>query len=184
MTKSFITQNVKDGSVLFTAYEYAGMASQDPRTRIGAALLIKHHQEPKGITPIVLGANHYPAFRTIPSDLEKKLTKKKNREWKNQTILHAEKDAIQKAKQFGFSLKDSSLYVTDVPCPACTEFIIENKIGEVITHSDILKYTPKDKLKQKINSVEDLLNANINFGFYQGKLGYVSNLYDGITWKP
>ena len=46
--------------------------------------------------------------------------------------LHAEQNAIVHAANFGVSIKDSTIYVTDHPCVLCAKMIINGGIKRVV----------------------------------------------------
>lgn len=46
--------------------------------------------------------------------------------------LHAEQNALLQAALYGISLRDSSLYITNLPCIICAKMIINAGIKEVV----------------------------------------------------
>ncbi|MFT4311187.1 MAG: deaminase [Candidatus Woesearchaeota archaeon] len=182
MSEIFLSQNPIDGSLLHSAYDYANMRSDDNRTRVGALILLNAEKQ-KGFTPIILGSNIYKGLSSQDLSVVKNYINN-FKDWKNEVITHAERDALDTAREFGYSLKDSTMYVTDVPCTNCTDNIMESDISEIISHFDVFKVKPESKVSKDLENIDRLLKAGKSFGFYKGVIGHTKALYDNIAWNP
>ena len=93
--------------------------SKDPRTQVGARLVSDHND------PISTGYNGPPKNindNSIDWD----------RPAKYPFVIHAEDNAIKRAKRKGECLKGATLYVTAPPCKACMLDIVEAEIARVV----------------------------------------------------
>lgn len=52
----------------------------------------------------------------------------------NDTVVHAEQNALMFALKEGVSTKDTTLYCTDAPCTMCAKLIAQAGIIEVVFH--------------------------------------------------
>jgi len=103
--------------LLNLAQRYSGH-SNDPRKRVGCVIVVDDD-------PYVFGYNHFP--KGIKEDW-----RINNKEMKNNMIIHAEQDAINKGDSV--KLKGATLYVWPIPpCNRCAASIIDVGIVKVVT---------------------------------------------------
>jgi dCMP deaminase len=100
-------------------YNYASK-SKDPRTKIGAVLVIKGHSPLRGFNGIPAGVE----------DTEERLTKPEKYFW----IEHAERNVINMAAKLGYSTSGGILYTQGMPCVDCARGIVNCEIKEIVLH--------------------------------------------------
>lgn len=73
--------------------------------------------------------------------------------------LHAEQNALLQASLYGISLKDSSIYCTNLPCIICAKMLINAGISEIIIEEGYPDGMSQDFLDE----------AGINVKIFSGK---------------
>jgi len=97
---------------------------------------------------------------------------------------HSERNAIYNAAKIGKALQDTTIYATWVPCPACTNGIINSGIKRVVFHYEKAIRTQSDWKKDLSESVLMLLEAGIQVDVFLGKIGDCKSLFDDKRWEP
>jgi dCMP deaminase len=96
--------------------------SKDPRKKVGCVLV-------KGKRDIAKGYNG------LPEKLSDDLSRLKNPEFKDKVIIHAEKNAIYHALDFGIPVRGCTAYITYHPCARCASMLIEVGISKIVCPS-------------------------------------------------
>lgn len=104
------------------ADDIANNFSKDPRTKVGAIILV-----PETHQVLTIGYNGMP--RKVDENVEKRWS----RPQKYMYVEHAERNAIYNAAFAGTSLKGSICVVTMFPCADCARALIQSGIKTVIT---------------------------------------------------
>src|SRR5579863_2568663 len=104
---------------------FIGTWSKDPKHKIGAVLTDADNN--------VLSSG-YNGFPRGVADDHRLLNK--NKEIKNQLIVHAEANAIVAAARNGHSLRHATLYCNMPPCSQCAGLIIQAGIKKVVFFSN------------------------------------------------
>lgn len=143
------------------AANYARYCSQDPRTQNGAVLVAG----PKAVA----SANVYPlagwSRHGTPPD-------------KYDYIEHAERAAIYKAAQAGYSTAGSTLYVVWFACPDCARAIIAAGISTVVGSLHARVATPERWEKDVSRGEAMLRDGGVNTRWLAEKVG-VTITFDG-----
>lgn len=143
------------------AANYARYCSQDPRTQNGAVLVAG----PKAVA----SANVYPLAgwgrHGAPPD-------------KYDYIEHAERAAIYKAAQAGYSTAGSTLYVVWFACPACARAIIAAGISTVVGSLHARVATPERWERDVARGEAMLRDGGVNTRWLAEKVG-VTITFDG-----
>lgn len=101
--------------------EHIGTWSKDPVVKVGAVIIDKQR--------CIIGLG-YNGFARGIIDYANRY---KDKALKQQIVIHAEVNAILNAVS---SVKDGTLYVTYLPCPACAGIIIQSGISRVVAKSN------------------------------------------------
>ena len=154
------------------AYSHA-WSSPDPVTRTGAVIV------DSGLTDVLgFGANHLP--RGVESDK----AKLDDRKWKYEHMIHAEPAALFRAAKYGKPVNEAVMYVPWVPCTPCSTAIIDSGISKIICHKDLIAKTPERWWKSTGYALELLEKCGVKVCAYEGEIGGVENLFDGVLWRP
>ena len=100
--------------MLNIAVEYASVHSNDPRTKVGAVIVVDG-------TIVSMGSN------VMPMDIVWTEEMMKDRAWKNSLIIHAEVNAIA-----GKDVAGGTAYVTHHPCKGCAQKLVDAGIVTVV----------------------------------------------------
>lgn len=143
------------------AANYARYCSQDPRTQNGAVLVAG--------TKAVASANVFPlaSWRRHSDPLSK-----------YDYIEHAERAAIYKAAQAGYSTAGSTLYVVWFACPDCARAIIAAGISTVVGSLHARVATPERWEKDVARGEAMLRDGGVNTRWLAEKVG-VTITFDG-----
>ena len=95
--------------------EHVASWSKDPRRKVGAALVGQDRRD------VSLGCNGLP-----PGWDDSRMH---DREWKNRWVIHAERNALDRAR---FDAKGATLYVTRTPCTQCASGLISSGVSRVV----------------------------------------------------
>ena len=159
-----------DRDMLREAYLYAEANSTDESTWAGAVIT-------KGERLISRGTNMFPHGVVI--------TKKRSSSPAKYTYQdHSERNAIYNAAKVGIPLEGTTIYATWVPCPACTNGIINSGIKRVVFHYEKAIRTKHDWEEPLSESILMLLEAGIQVDTFLGKIGNCKSLFKDKTWKP
>lgn len=115
--------------------------SKDPKKKVGCVLV-------KGKRDIAKGYNGFP------EKLSDDLSRLNSPRFKDKVIIHAEKNAIFHALDFGVSVRGCTAYITYHPCARCASMLIEVGISKIVCPS------PKgasDKWKEDFEVSSDIL---------------------------
>jgi deoxycytidylate deaminase len=143
------------------AANYARYTSHDPRTQNGAVLVAG--------TKSVAAANVYPlaSWRRHGEPPSKYAY-----------IEHAERAAIYKAAQAGYTTAGSTLYVVWFACPDCARAIIAAGVSTVVGSLHARVATP-ERWEKDVSLGESMLrDAGVNTRWLAEKLG-VTIIFDG-----
>ncbi|MCD4756523.1 hypothetical protein K8R20_02830 [bacterium] len=97
---------------------------------------------------------------------------------------HSERNAIYNAARVGIPLEGTTIYATWVPCPACTNGIINSGIKRVVVHYEKAIRTKSDWKEDLTESILMLLEAGIQVEVFLGKIGGCISLFKDQTWEP
>lgn len=146
------------------------LKSKDPKTKIGAVLVIKHN-------PISSGYNGFPIGVL---DLKERYL---NREIKYKFIAHAEANAISIAARLGIRTCDSILYTQGIPCNECCKTIIQAGIRKIIVHKQWPNLVHSEAWLQSIRISEIMLKeADVTLS-YLDKVLNIDGFLDGKKIK-
>jgi dCMP deaminase len=177
--KEFLDTLIEEGKVqldssefardmLREAYLYAYEYSTDLTTKNGSVIV----SDGKIISK---GSNEFA------DDVE--ITEKRRNEEKVYQD-HSERNAIYKAAKAGIPLEDTVMYTTWIPCPVCSNGIINSGIKRVVIHYDAA-IKPKEKWEEELKEgLEMLIENGIEVSFYKGKIGGVKGLFSEKIWEP
>jgi deoxycytidylate deaminase len=120
------------------------LRSKDPSTQVGSILTDKNH--------IVLGTG----FNGPPPQLDDNLIPWDVRPDKYDYVIHAEENALLFALESHgkFPLRESTLYCTHEPCPACVLRAVRLYVGKIIYPSSAKDY-PLKKFITDYNNILD-----------------------------
>lgn len=122
--------------------------SADPKTQVGAVLVsLKDHR---------IISTGYNSLRSGMDDEKVDWT---NRELINDTVIHAEMNAIIYAQS---RFEDSILYTTMSPCKACLKIISSTKIKKVIYKNEYRDIIEVKKLSDILNIKLEEYNQELN----------------------
>lgn len=114
----------------------ASLKSQDPSTKVGAALFTMNEGT-------ILGWNY------IPDRIPHSADNLKNRDWKYPRVIHAEMACLLRYKGY----HSFSIAVTHFPCERCAAHLIEAGVQEIITRKpskDFLTRWPGMKISEEM----------------------------------
>ena len=180
--KKFLDELVKQGKIsvvnsefardmLREAYQYAWENSTDDTTKNGAVIVKDQNVISKGTNMFAKGVNI----------TKKRSTPEAERIYQD----HSERNAIYKAARLGIPLEGSEMYSTWIPCPACVNGILFSGIKKVVFHYDAaIKKHKKYWINQLKESVNMMLETNLDVAVYKGKIGNVEGLYHKTRWEP
>ncbi|HCC68250.1 TPA: hypothetical protein DEP90_03580 [Patescibacteria group bacterium] len=156
--------------MLREAYLYAEANSTDQSTWAGAVIT-------KGEQIVSKGTNIFPKGVNITKERSSSPAKYVNQD-------HSERNAIYNAAKIGIPLDGTTIYTTWVPCPACTNGIINSGIKRVVFHYEKAIRTKSDWKKELTESLLMLLEAGIQVDAFLGKIGRCKSLFKEKIWKP
>lgn len=114
---------------------------------------------------IATGYNGAPSGQLHCSDLKSCYRQVNNipsgQQYEKCRALHAEQNAILQCAKFGISCKDSTIYITDVPCELCAKQILGAGIKNVVMATDSKRYCS--------NALHDLEISGGRVRFVKGK---------------
>lgn len=143
------------------AANYARYCSHDSRTQNGAVLVAG--------TKAVAAANFYPVASWGQYG---------DPQHKYDYIEHAERAAIYKAAQAGYSTAGSTLYVVWFACPDCARAIIAAGVSTVVGSLHARVATPERWEKDVARGEAMLRDAGVNTRWMAEKVG-VTIIFDG-----
>lgn len=113
----------------FGLAEHVSTWSKDPSRKIGAIIVDKNQRL------LSMGWNG------LPRGVEDTIERLENRELKYKMVVHAEMNALLNAGYNGVSLKDSTIYITGLPCcNECAKGIIQSGVSAVkMRYPDVSK---------------------------------------------
>jgi len=156
--------------LLRNAYRIADTYSDDPHTKNGAVLVNRHGEV------IGTGANCLP----IGVETRDRLVRPK----KYSFIEHAERNAIFAACRQGECTNGGVLYCPWFACADCARAIIQAGIRLVIGHKQMFDRADDRWCESIAYGNEMLREAVIETRLYDGKIGGVTNLFNGERWEP
>lgn len=155
------------------AYCYARQNSHDPTTRTGAVVV-----SPDLTGILACGANHFP------NGMKPTAEQINDKAWKAGHIIHAEVASIQSTADAGRRTQGTIMYSPWSPCTPCAEAIVGAGIKRLVVHKDIMIKTP-ERWRASIDTAFELLEkSGVERVMYDGKIGGVSNLFNGSEWYP
>ena len=113
--------------------------SKDPSTKVGAVFVGADHEV------LTVGFNGFP--RGVDETNESRWT----RPDKYSYVAHAEANGIYNAARHGVQLKDSTCYVTHLPCPDCAKAIIQIGCRHVIYTDKVISTTWDEVYKHTLH---------------------------------
>ncbi len=161
------------------AYEIAFNHSLDPHTQVGAALV---WTDSAGNEHSVCGCNRFPSgVKTSPQ--------RWRRPTKYRYVLHAEVAAvlsglIELSSQRYEHHKNITLYAPWAACNECAKIIIQAGIPRVVAHRQAHLRTRSHWRKSVRQGIEMMQEAGVQYEQWDGKVGGVKNLFDGVWWEP
>lgn len=179
--KEFLEELVKKGKIsevdsefardmIREAYIYAYENSTDESTKTGAVIVRKGNIVSRGTN----------MFAKNVEITEKRNTPISKRVYQD----HSERNAIYEAARLGIPLDDTEMYSTWIPCPACTNAIINSSINELIFHYDMAIKTKDDWADDFKESISMLIESGTKVGMYRGEIGGCKALFKGEVWEP
>ena len=97
--------------------------SKDPSTKVGC-VVVGDDREIRST-----------GFNGLPRNVEDTVERLNTRDRKLAYMCHAEENAIMHAARIGVSLKDTTAYVTWMPCTRCARSLIQAGVKEIV-HCD------------------------------------------------
>lgn len=158
--------------LLEMAYWYAKENSDDRSTQNGA-ILIDHTA-----LPITHGTNRFPvaSLADNPANHE--------RPRKYAFTEHAERDVIYRCAREGIKTEGLIMVCPWACCAECARAIALAGITKVIVHKQAHDMSP-DRWKQAIVEGREILDAKgVGYMLWDGKIGEVTNLFNGEVWYP
>lgn len=160
----------RDSKYMGLAWIHAGF-SKDPSTQVGAQLITSEN------VPLGSGYNGPPSsiddtsfsWDRPPKDDPEAFSK-------YDVVLHAEHNAIKHSLNRGYSLDDSTLYVTAFPCKKCMLEIAEHKIARVV-YMDFRsgKGSLLQNTQGRESSMEIARLAGIQVEAFTGNIGWIAD---------
>ena len=179
--KKFIDSLVKENKIsvdesefardmLREAYLYAFKESTDESTKTGAVIVLDEKIVSKGTNKFAKNVE---------------ITKKRNTS--ESKILyqdHSERNAVYKAAKLGIPLDNAEMFTTWIPCPPCTNAIINSSINRVVFHYGMAIKTKRDWRSQMKESIKMMLESGVEVSVYIGEIGGCKALFKGEIWEP
>lgn len=97
---------------------------------------------------------------------------------------HAEVMAVRDARENGFSVEGSVMYMPWVPCKECAELMVSSGIKTYIAHKQMIDRTTERWIESCKEGVEILRRGGVASYMVDGKIGGVLNRLDGTLWAP
>jgi len=165
--RSQLTHISWDDFFMSMAY-LTSMKSKDPRTKVGAVIVSKDN------TILSLGYNG------LPRNIEYH-TPRITKPLKQHYVEHAERNAIYNSIRNHSTISNSIMYITSIPCPACTRAIIQTGITKVVIDSQPHRtLSSLIELQYKI-SQEMLQENNIEIIHWNGEIiRTIRKTHDGM----
>jgi dCMP deaminase len=155
------------------AYKFAAENSPDPSTKTGAVIVRVSNAE-----ILAYGTNHLPRGVTATKE------QLADRKWKYEHIIHAETSAIFDAARNGKQTLRRTMYMPWVPCTPCAYAIIDAGLNELVGHKAMIMKTPERWQDSTDYALKLLNDAGVRLRMYDGEIGDVEGLFNGILWKP
>lgn len=153
------------------AYRIAANLSEDPVTHNGALIVSSN-----GVI-IGRGANRLPSGVLARDE-------RFQRPLKCEYLIHAELDAILDAAKRGAQLSGATMFCPWAPCTSCAIAIIQSGIKCLVAHKQIHDKTP-ERWRESITMAVDMLSeAGVHYEQFDGQIGDVKHMFDGVTWMP
>jgi len=152
------------------AYQFAWEKSHDVTTKNGAIIVTKFIGN-------IYGANQCPPMVKV-------LNERLERPLKYDYIEHAERDAVYKAANIGLSIKGATMYVPWAACADCARAIILSGIERVVVHKQMVDKTPDRWCSSTTKAIGMFNETGVKFIMYDGVVGEVKSLFDGMVWEP
>ena len=179
--KKFIDELIEEGKIstdtnslsrdyLREAYRYAQEHSTDESTWAGAVIV-------KDGEIVARGTNAFAKGVEITEERSSSPAKYTYQD-------HSERNAIYNATKEGVSLDGTSMYSTWIPCPACTNGIINSGIKLLVIHYEKAILTRKGWKEEMGESLEMLIEAGIEVRVFLGKIGDCINMFKKEIWEP
>ena len=160
----------RTSDLLRNAYRIADIYSDDLHTKTGAVLVNREGQV------IASAANTLPIGVTNWGRLA--------RPKKYSFIEHAERTVIFAAARQGECTSGATLYCPWFACADCARAIIQAGIVRVVGHKQMFDRAGDHWCDSIAYGNEMLREAAIETRFYDGKIGGVTNLFNGERWEP
>jgi dCMP deaminase len=179
--KDFLNELVEEGKISLVdsefardmirdAYIYAYENSTDESTKTGAVIV-------RNGNIISRGTNKFAENVKITERRNTSISKRVYQD-------HSERNAIYEAARVGIPLDDTEMYSTWIPCPACTNAIINSSINELIFHYEMAAKTKSDWSEDFKESISMLLETGVKVSMFKGKIGGCKALFKGEVWEP
>lgn len=170
-------------------YEAAEEHSDDPRTKLGAMVVVPIERinsrdllDAIGCSGVpterqVVGVNHLPnGFKITPERLETPA--------KYENIIHAEEDAIFRCCYNGYRTHGLIMVAPWACCKRCARAIVSAGLRGLITHQECMDRCP-DHWKQSVDEgLAMLAECGVKHKSVSGKIGGVKHLMNGEIWYP
>ncbi len=117
--------------------------SKDPRTKIGAVLVI-----PGDKIPISMAYNGFA--RKVNDNWPERWERPEKYEW----VTHAEENSVLNCARRGYSSAGTIMYTNGVPCTRCADACIQGGIIEVVVHKQWQEYEQKFAWDKWIDSAK------------------------------
>lgn len=152
--------------LLRRAVDFGMRDSDDPRTRVGAA--VQFSPEPRDVC---FGSNRFPRG-VVATDA------RKSPEHKARYIEHAERDVLFVCARYGFKTKGAVMYAPWFACCGCARAIIAAGIREVVGLRKLHHLTPP-RWSDEIAAAHQMLEeAGVEMWWVAADLG-TKILFDG-----
>ena len=152
--------------ILRRAVDFGMRDSDDPRTRVGAA--VQFTPEPRDVC---FGSNRFPRG-VVANDARKSL------EHKARYIEHAERDVLFTCARYGFKTRGAVMYAPWFACCECARAIIGAGIKEVVGLMRLHSMTPTRWSGDIAAAHQMLEEAGVGMRWITAELG-TTILFDG-----
>lgn len=126
--------------------------SKDPSRKVGCVLVKNNHIVSTG-------------YNGFPTGILDSVVRLEDKSFKNDIIIHAEKNAIAQAAKMGISTDGCSAFITLHPCSQCASMLIEVGIKRVICPNPAYY---KGSWKKNFSTSSDLLyEAGVPVFYYE-----------------